>query len=83
MAKEIDIVPAGGPCPVNQLEAAQPTCCLKRTDTDFVLYQGDQELKRFPHRLGSNLVDRVYSPDASLLTALQTLDAMRQSGACR
>ena len=72
-----------------------PTCCLKRTDTDFVLYQGDEEVKRFPDQQGDQEVKHTLhaqagnaagSPsgsDTALLSALQTLSAMRQAGACK
>lgn len=78
-AQDVEIVP----CQHIGVMEKPPTCCLKRTDLELILYQGDQEVKRFQISAGPNLVERDHINDDSLLIALQTLRAMRAVGACK
>lgn len=74
-AEEVQLVPAPG----RALEA----CRLVRTETHFVLYIGEKEIKRYTHSFGRNMTDTLTYHDQALLVATQTLGALRAQGACR
>jgi hypothetical protein len=78
-ALETEIVP----CRPTVFASELPTCCLKRTDTDLVLYKGSEELQRFRLINGPHIVTIDPMHDETLKHALQTLMLLRQSGACR
>ena len=60
-----------------------PVCRLTRSQTDFVLSIGEREIKRFAYTYGANFVEPRPVHDRALLTALETLEALKRSGACR
>ncbi len=79
MGAETEIIP----CLQPRLADEQPYCCLKQTDTEYVLLRADKVLKRFTYSFGANMVDAQPVHERSLKTALDTLMALRQSGSCR
>jgi hypothetical protein len=71
------------PCKTTQFANETPTCCLKKTETEFVIYQGEQVLKTLPFTDGVNIVTVNPRYDGVLKLALDTLISLRQAGACR
>jgi hypothetical protein len=61
-----------------------PRCQVERTDTEFVLYVGEQAIHRFTHTAGRNIVadpSNQYGNVLLLLTA--SLEKLRETGICR
>ncbi len=71
------------PCVVRRMSDEKPHCCLKRNDREFVLYVGQQELKRFTHSLGANMNDHLPVYDQSLKLSLETVLLLRQTNVCQ
>jgi hypothetical protein len=79
LGQEIEIIP----CQTSEISGELPICCVKRTDTQFILYKGTEELKRFTYSNGPFIITIDPAHDRTLKIALETLLALREAGACR